>query len=169
MKNLLTVILLSLLAAPAQAAGTPIKVLITGSGGQERLTDTLFIVGKRTRDATPLELAVSVTKQTSGGRISSLSLFVLNDDLKPSELDLLATNTHRVATSCFNLSVERLGGITAWLKMLERQGVRKAEASFGPMQVMFKRDRTHDGPYIEVAMFRTGQPGAGPWKNYCTN
>ncbi|KQR15492.1 hypothetical protein [Deinococcus sp. Leaf326] len=169
MTRVLTLILLSLLTAPAQAAGTPITAIITGSGGQDRLTETLFIISKRTRDATPLELAVAVAKQIPSGRISSLSLFVLKDHLKPNELDLLATNINRVATSCFNLSAGRLGGLTAWLELLERQGVRKAEASFGPMQVVYKRDRTHDGPYIEVSMFRTGQPGAAFWKAYCTN
>jgi hypothetical protein len=169
MKNLLPLILLSLLAAPAQAAGTPIKALITGSGGQARLSDNLFIVSKRTRDGSYLELAAAVADQTSSGRISSLSLFALKDHLKPSELDLLAANTNRIAAGCFNLSAERLGGITAWLKLLDRQGVREAEASFGPMQVVFKRDRTHDGPYTAVSMFRTGQPGAAPWTKYCTN
>lgn len=169
MKNLPTLLLLSPLAAPAQAAGTPIKALITGSGGQARLSENLLIVSKRTSDATYLELAVAVADQISSGRISSLSLFALEDHLKPSELDLLATNTNRIATSCFNISPERLSGISAWLKLLDRQGVREAEANFGPVQVVFKRGRTDDGPYTAVSMFRTGQPGAAPWTRYCTS
>lgn len=169
MTKILTLILLSFLAAPAQAAGTPIKTLITGSGGQARLSNNLFIVSKRTSDATYLELAVAVADQTSGSRISSLSLFALKDRLKPSELDLLATNTNRIATSCFNISAERLDGISAWLKLLDRQGVREAQANFGPMGVVFKRGRTDDGPYTAVSMLRTGEPGAAPWTKYCTN
>ncbi|WP_156373040.1 hypothetical protein [Deinococcus sp. Leaf326] len=55
---------------------------------------------------------MDVVKQTSGGRISSLSLLVLKDHLKPSEIDLLTSGTNRVATSCFNLSAGRLEGIT---------------------------------------------------------
>lgn len=156
------------LCSSAQATGIPIKTLITGSGGQLTLRQDLFIVRKRTADLTMLDLGIGV-RQQQAGRIQSVGVFAFKEYLKPSELDLLISNTSRIATTCFNISQERLPALTAWLTRQNSRALRNVENDFGPLNVAFIRDISDDGTYYTaVYLARPGYPGGTPWIKYCT-
>ncbi|GAA5503628.1 hypothetical protein Dxin01_03387 [Deinococcus xinjiangensis] len=168
MKFLLSTVLAAT-ASTALALGTPIKSLVTGSGGQLTIEDGLYVVSKRTSDLTYLQMGVGTT-QASAGRIQGLTLFAFREYLKPSELALLISNTRRVATTCFNLSQGRMDAIAYWLTVQNKSAYRNVTSSFGPMNLRFKRDVTSDGTYYTaVYMNRSGLPGQTPWINYCTD
>lgn len=135
MKRLLA-LLPFLLLNHSQAAGTPIKTLITGSGGRLTINDNVFVVSKRTRDLTYLNLGVGVREVVSG-KIKGLSMFAFKEYLKPAELELLISNTGRAATSCFNISNERLSAIGYWLTLQNKTAVRDVSNEFGPMRLEF--------------------------------
>lgn len=168
MKYLLST-LVALSVSSTLAVSTPIKSLVTGSGGQITIEDGLYIVSKRTTDLTYLQMGVGTTQATSG-RIQGLTLFAFKEYLKPSELALLISNTRRVATSCFNLSQQRMDAIAYWLTVQNKSAYRNVSSSFGPMNLRFKRDVSSDGTYYTaVYMNRSGLPGQAPWINYCTD
>lgn len=152
----------------ADAVATPIRGLITGSGGQLNIGTHAFIVGKRTSDGSHLNLGVGLYAQVQG-RLTSIGLLALKEYLKPSELDLLISNTSRVTRSCFNLLPERMVAISAWLRRQNQTSLRKSTSDFGPIRLRFVRDIDDQGTYYTaVYMSRSGTPGIAPWSNYCT-
>lgn len=166
--KLLPILFVLVSLGESRAASTPIRSLITGSGGQLSLERGLYIVSKRTSDLTYLQLGVGVTAENRG-RIQGLSLVAFREYLKPSELDLLIRNTSRAATTCFNLSEQRLNAIGYWLTVQNKSARRSVSSTFGPMKLRFGRDVLDDGTfYTVVTMNRAGTPGAAPWINYCT-
>lgn len=161
-------VFVALSLSPALAASTPIRSLMTGSGGQLSVDDGLFIVGKRTSAGTALNLGVG-SLETTGGRLRGITVFAFKEHLTTSELDLYATNVNRVARTCFNISPERAGAVTGWLGRQNQAAIRNVTQSFGPLKVHFVRDITSSGAYFTaVYLRRTGTPGVAPWTSYCT-
>lgn len=161
-------VFVALSLSPALAASTPIRSLMTGSGGQLSVDDSLFIVGKRTNAGTALNLGVG-SLETKGGRLRGITVFAFKEHLTTSELDLNATNVNRVARTCFNISPERAGAVTGWLGRQNQAAIRNVTQSFGPLKVHFVRDITSSGAYFTaVYLRRTGTPGVAPWTSYCT-
>lgn len=161
--------LLAVNLCSAQGTSTPIKSLVTGSGGQLTIEDGLYLVSKRTTDLTYLQMGVG-TMDSSADRIQGLTLFAFKEYLRPSELALLISNTKRVSTTCFNLSQQRMDAIAYWLTVQNKSAQRNVSSDFGPMNLRFKRDITSDGTYYTaVYLRRSGTPGLKPWINYCTD
>lgn len=157
-----------LLLSTAGATATPIKSLITGSGGQMTLSADTFVVSKRTTAGTYLLLGIGQAA-SSNGRVRSLNVLALREYLTPPEQDLFSKNVLRVALTCFNLLPARAPAISAWLKVQNASTFRTMSSQFGPMTLTFRRDLTDSGQfYTSAFMTRTGQPGVAPWGNYCT-
>ena len=156
-----------LLSNTALGVATPIKSLITGSGGQMTVSADTFVVSKRTTAGTYLLLGIGQATSYNG-RINGLSVLALHEYLTPPERDLFAKNVVRVALTCFNLLPARQNAITAWLNVQSKSTSRVASSDFGPMTLTFSRALTDSGQFYTAAfMTRTGQPGVVPWGNYC--
>lgn len=169
MKKLLAMSALVLLAAPASAAGTSLRSLISGSGGQLTTSRGVFLVSKRTTDLTYLTLGIGYSETTGPGRADGVTVYAQREYLKPSELALFNKTIRQVALKCFNLSEARLPAIDAWLTRQNTSPLRDVVIQFGPMTANYRRMITDDGTYhTYVTMFRQGTPGVGPWGNYCT-
>ncbi len=161
-------LLAALLLPTAAAKSTAIRTLMTGSGGQIKLTADIFMVIKRTSAGNPLMLGVG-NASGSGSRISTLSVFAFKEYLTPDELDLFSKNVVRVALTCFNLLPERSAAIITWLNQQNTSIFKKVATGFGPMTLIFQRDLLSDGQfYTSVVLTRSGTPGVAPWTNDCT-
>ncbi|WP_407541203.1 hypothetical protein Q0M94_07410 [Deinococcus radiomollis] len=157
-----------LLLGTAGATATPVRSLITGSGGQITTSPDTFAVSKRTSLGRTLLLGIGQGKATNN-RINALGVIAFSESLTTDELDLYSKNVIRVALKCFNLRPERVPAIKAWLRLQNQTTLRTAANDFGPMTMRLQRGVLASGQYYTgVAMLRAGQPGVSPWTGYCT-
>lgn len=138
-----------LLSGTAIATATPIKTLITGSGGQITISADTFVVSKRTTAGTYLLLGIGQAA-SSNGRVRSLNVLALREYLTPSEQDLFSKNVLRVALTCFNLLPARTPAISAWLQVQNTSTFRTASSQFGPMTLTFRRDLAESGQFYSI-------------------
>lgn len=164
----LALLLLSLSTALAAPISTPIRQLMSGSGGQLAVSDDILMVSKKTSIGSTLILGIG--KQRSfNNRIDGLTILAFRDYLNAPEEDLFEKNVVRVGLTCFNLLPQRSLGIAQWLRLQNLGGLRQANSTFGPMNLRFERSVTKGGQiYTGVTMTRSGAPGQAPWTKFCT-
>ena len=169
MRNFSLTLCLLMLFGAAQAAGVPLRSLLTGSGGQVKAGANSFVVVKRTSDLKRFELGVIVAN-ASNERVLDLILAVKRLNLTPTELDLLKGNAAYAATRCFGMETAQLPAFNAWVTQQNAaSGSGRVKATFGKLKAEFVRQDKPGAPYTTVELYRDAdRPGVGPWLNYCT-
>ncbi|MGY2896868.1 hypothetical protein [Deinococcus sp. UYEF24] len=155
-------------ALAASTTGTPIRQLMSGSGGQMTVSDDVFMVSKRTSVGSTLILGIG-KQRSDNNRISGLTVLAFSDYLNASEEDLFEKNVVRVGLACFNLLPQRSTVIAQWLRLQNKGGLRQANSTFGPMNLHFERSVSSGGQvFTGVTMTRSGTPGETPWTKFCS-
>lgn len=117
-----------------------------------------------------LTVGVQGLDTAGNGRVGAVLLLAGKLQLSGAELSTLTQLVGTLATQCFNISPERLVGISDWLirqNTHPRSGVQRS--TFGPLELTYRPWQYTDTTQLaSVVLSRRGTPGEEPWTSSCT-